>query len=74
MSAAIDEARLLETLKRLIAFPSPQPEMDRVRACIEEAVRPELPEDAFDRVFRDSAGSVGWRLLAGRGEIGRAHV
>ena len=68
MSAAIDEARLLKTLKRLIAFPSPQPEMERVRAYIQEAVRPELPEGAFDQVFRDSAGSIGWRLSAERGE------
>ena len=53
MSRSIDEGRLIETLKRLIAFPSPQPEMDRVRAYIQEAVRPELPEDAFDQVYSE---------------------
>ncbi len=62
MSFSVDEGRLIETLKRLIAYPSPQPEMERVRAFIREAVHPELPEKGFDRVFSDSGGSVGWWL------------
>lgn len=66
MRASVDEGRAVETLKGLIAYPSPQPELERVRGFIQDAVRPELPEAAFDRVFSDSAGSLGWWLSGGR--------
>ncbi len=62
MSTSSDPSRLLETLKRLIAYPSPQPDLNKVRAYIQESVRPELPENAFDSVFQDSKGSTGWWL------------
>ena len=68
MSASLDPARLLETLKRLIAYPSPQPDIEKVRAFIQESVRPELPEDDFDSVFQDAGGSVGWWMQGGSGD------
>ncbi|MFQ5912010.1 MAG: M20 family metallopeptidase [Nitrospinota bacterium] len=82
MSPSVNPDRLIATLKRLIAYPSPQTELERVRGFIREVVGPELSpgpsaelsRNGFDRTFRDSGGSVGWWISsdpAAQGTEGR---
>jgi acetylornithine deacetylase/succinyl-diaminopimelate desuccinylase-like protein len=73
LGPAIQEDRLIETLKKLIAYPSPQPEMDRVRGFIQEAVRSEIKAEALGQVFCDPGGSLGW-WLPGDGAGGKPLV
>lgn len=53
---------MIDLLLELLSFPSPQPEMDRVRCFVAEVVRPKLGETRWDDVVIDGAGNLVARL------------
>lgn len=54
----IDPARLQASLVELLSYPSPQAEMDRVRAFIAEMVKPRLRPELFDQITTDRQGNL----------------
>jgi len=57
--------RLHDTLRECVRTPSPQPDMDAVRAFILNVVKPYLEQLPFDRLTLDDMGNL-WGLLKGR--------
>ena len=54
----INEDRALDTLKRFIAYPHPQNELERVRGFIAEVVKPAIEQLPFDTVELDDRGNL----------------
>ena len=58
MRPVVDASRLHETLASCVRTPSPQTDMEAVRAFIENVVRPYLKDLAFDRLTVDDMGNL----------------
>lgn len=54
----VNSKRLLGTLEALLSFPSPQSEMDRVRACIADVVAPRVRDCGLTYVVVDDDGNL----------------
>jgi len=68
MRPAIDVARLRQILAACIRTPSPQTDMEAVRAFIAEVVRPYLEDLPFDSLTVDGMGNLVGRLAGGEAE------